>query len=57
MHIVRNENQRAFVAFQRERERLDGVDVQMRGRLVHEQKVRRIHEKLHEIEPALFAAT
>src|ERR1035441_8944911 len=56
MHIVRNEDQRAFVAFQRERERLDGVDVEVRGRFVHEQEVRRVHEELDEIQPAFFAA-
>ena len=32
MHVVRNENQRALVTLQRERERLDGVDVEVRRR-------------------------
>ena len=55
MDVVRNENQRAFVTLQCERERLNGVDVEVRGRFVHQQKVRRIHEKFHEVQPAFFA--
>src|ERR1039458_1165925 len=56
MHIMRNEDQRAFVSLQRERERLNRVDVEVRGRFVHQQQVRRIHEELDEIQPAFFTA-
>ena len=56
MDVVRNENERAFVTLQRERERFDGVDVEVRRRLVHQQQVRRIHEKFDEIQTAFFAA-
>ena len=48
--------ERAFVTLQREHERFDRVNVEMRGGLVHEQQVWRIDEKLDQIEPALFAA-
>src|SRR6266545_4421651 len=52
MHVVRNEDQRALVAFQRERERLDGVDVKVCRRLVHEEEVRRINEEFDEVQAA-----
>ena len=41
---------------EREDERLDGVDVEVRGRLVHEEEVRRIDEELDEVQARLLAA-
>jgi hypothetical protein len=53
--IVRDEDQRAFVGFQRQDKRLDGQDVEVGRRLVHEEKVRGIHQKLHEVETGFFS--
>src|SRR6478736_1191426 len=55
MHIVGDEDKRAFIAFERQRERFHREDVQMRRRFIHQQQVRRVHQELDEIEPALFA--
>ena len=53
--VVTDENQCAFVLKKRLRQTLDAVDVEVRRRLVHQQKVRRVDEKLHQIDPTLFA--
>ena len=54
--IVRNEDQRAFVGFQREHKGLHGQDIEVSRGFVHEQKVRGIYQKLHEVEAGLFSA-
>ncbi len=41
VHVVRDEDQRALVVLQREDQRLHGEDVEVRGRLVHQQEIRR----------------
>ena len=56
MDIVRNKDERAFVALQRQRQRLDGMDVEVGSRFVHQQEVRRVDEELDQVEPALLAA-
>ena len=56
MHVVADENQRALVLLERADQRVDGADVQVRRRLVHQQQVRRIEQQLDQREPALFAA-
>ena len=53
--IVRDEHQRAFVGFQREDEGLHGQDIEVGCRLVHQEKVRGIHQKLHEVEAGFFS--
>ena len=53
--IVRDEDQRAFVGFQREDKGLHGEDVEVGRRLVHEEKVRGIYQKLHEVEAGFFS--
>ena len=54
MHVVADENERALVALEGEDERLDGVDVEVRRRFVHEQQVRRVNEELDKVEARLF---
>ena len=56
MHVVADENERAFVGLQRLDERVHARQVQMRRRLVHQQQVRRIEQQFHQREPAFFAA-
>ena len=55
MDVVTDENQCAFVLEKRLGQTLDTVDVEVRRRLVHQQKVRRVDEKLHQVDPTLFA--
>ena len=55
MHVVADENERAFVWFQRLDERVHARQIEMRRRLVHQQQVRRIEQELHQREPAFFA--
>ena len=56
MHVVGNENQRAFISFEREDEGFHRKQVEVGGRLVHEEQVRGIDEEFHQAEPALFSA-
>ena len=44
-----------LVMLQRQDERLHGVDVQVRGRLVHQEQIRRIDEELDQVQPRLFS--
>src|SRR5688572_178754 len=52
VNVVGNEDEGSFVALERKGQRLDSVDVQVSGGLVHEEEVRRIDEKLDEVQPA-----
>ena len=53
--VVTDENQCPFVLEQRLGQALDTVDVEVRRRLVHQQEVWRVDEKLDQIDPTLFA--
>src|SRR6266850_2451699 len=46
--VVADENERAFVTVQSGGERVDARNVEMRGRLVHQDQVGRIEEELHQ---------
>src|SRR6185503_6188297 len=54
--VVRDEGERALEGLERDDERLDRGDVQMRRRLVKEEGVGRVEQALDERQPALFAA-
>src|SRR5207249_9302006 len=54
--VVTDENQRAFVVVQCGGERVDARNVQMRGRLVHQNQVGRVEEEFHQRQAALLAA-
>ena len=56
MHVVADENERAFVLLERADERVDRADIEVRRRLVHEQEIRRIKEQLDEREARFLAA-
>ena len=56
VHVVGDEDERAFVAFEGVDQRVDGEDVEVGGGLVHEQEVRRIDEELDEVEPGFLTA-
>ena len=56
MHVVADEDEGAFVAFEGLGETFDAGDVEVGGRLVHEEEVGRIDEEFDEIESALFTA-
>jgi len=55
VHIVGDEDEGAFVGFEREDERFDGEDVEVGGRLVHQENIRGIDEELDEVEAGFFA--
>lgn len=56
VHIVRDEDQRAFIGFEREDEGFNGEDIKVRGGLVHQEEVRGINQELDEVESGFFAA-
>lgn len=56
MHVVRDEDEGAFVAFEGEGEGFDGLDVEVGGGFVHQQEVGRVDEELDQVESAFFAA-
>ena len=56
VHVVTDEDERAFVVFQRVDEGVDRLDVQVRRRLVHEEEIWRLHEDAGEGEAGFFAA-
>src|SRR5579862_4233168 len=55
MNVVRDEDQCPFVRLQGEDERLDSMNVEMGGRLIHEKEVWRVDEEFDEVQPALLA--
>ena len=55
MYVVADENERAFVVFECADERVDGLDVEVGRRLVHEEEIRRLHEDAGESEAGFFA--
>ena len=54
--VVRDEDERARVLGQRSDEGVDGGDVEVGGRLVHEEQVRRVEQELHQREAGFFTA-
>ena len=56
MHIVTDEDERAFVVFQRADEGVDRGDVEVGRRLVHQEEIRRLHEETGKGEAGFFAA-
>ena len=50
VHVVRDEYQCALVVLERLQQCLDGNNVEVGCRLVHEQEVWRVDEELHQIE-------
>ena len=56
MHVVADEDERAFVLLQRHNQRVNTGHVEVCRRLVHQQQVRRIEQQFHQREPAFFAA-
>ena len=56
MHVVADENERPFVLLERADQGVDRADVEMRRRLVHEQKIRRIEQQFDEREARFLAA-
>ena len=56
INVVADENERALELVERVEQRVNAVHVEVRGRFVHEQQVRRIEQQLHEREPAFLAA-
>ena len=56
MHIVGDEHERAFVGLECVDQRVDGEDVEVGRRLVHEEEVGRIDEEFHEVEPGFLSA-
>ncbi len=55
VHVVRDEDEGAFVLFEGEDEGFDGDDVEVGGWFVHQQQVGRIDEELDEVEARFFA--
>ena len=56
MDIVTDENQRPLVLLKRANERVDRADIEVRRRLVHQEKIRRVEQNLHQREPRFFPA-
>ncbi len=56
MHVVADENERAFVLTERADEGVDRADIEMGRRLVHEEEVGRIKEQLDQGETRFFTA-
>ena len=56
VHVVTDEDERAFVILQRADEGVDRLDVQVGRRLVHEEEIRRFDEDAGEGEAGFFAA-
>ena len=54
--VVADEDEGAFELVERVGQRIDARQVQVRGRLVHEQQVRRVQEQFHQRQAALLAA-
>ena len=54
--IVADEDEGALELVEREGQGIDARQVQVRRRFVHEQKVRRVQEQLHQRQAALLAA-
>ena len=54
--VVADEDERALELVERVGQRVNARQVQVRGRLVHEQQVRRVQQQLHQRQPALLAA-
>ena len=45
VNIVADENQRAFILRERADQRIDAPDIQVSGRFIHQEKVRRIEQE------------
>lgn len=56
MHVVADEDEGAFVVLECGDEGVDGLDVEVGRRLIHEEEVRRLHEDAGEGEAGFFAA-
>ena len=56
MHVVADEDERSLVLLERADEGVDGPDIQVRGRLVHEQEIWRIEQQLDERKARFFSA-
>lgn len=56
VNVVTDEDQSPLVGAERHDQRLHGVDVEVGGRLIHEQKIRRVDQELHQIQAGLLAA-
>ena len=56
VHVVADEDERALVLLERVDQRVDAGHVEVRGRLVQKQQVRRLEEELHERETAFLTA-
>ena len=54
--VVRDEQQRAFVAGERVDQRFRAVEIEVVGRLVHEEKIRRHHQQPGQRDPRALAA-
>ena len=50
VHVVADEEERAFVVLQGGNQRINRHDIEVRGRLIHQQEVRRIDHQLHQRE-------
>ena len=56
VHVMRDENQRALVLLERTDKCVDGTDVEVGCRLIHEQEIRRVEKQFHERKPCFFPA-
>src|SRR4051812_18742774 len=56
INVVADEDERALELVQRIKQRINAIHVEVRRRLVHEQKIWRIKQEFHEREPAFLAA-